>query len=115
MTHPSIIWGAFARSVGTVARSMRPVASMAVVNSHSPAVELLSIANPVAAFLNFGRLCANAGKCFSLLRSLVQHPQKSGRSGFHRFQFAPIPFVAAAHESNVAKGSCHERQSACKR
>lgn len=48
MIRSSIIRGAFARSFGTVVRSMRPVASMAVVNSHSPAAELLSIENPVA-------------------------------------------------------------------
>ena len=40
-----------------------------------------------------------------LLRSLVQHPEKSGRSVFHGFRFAPVPLCAVAHASNMHRGA----------
>lgn len=51
-----------------------------------------------------------------LLRSLVHDANQPTCGFFHRFQFAPIrlPSLLSAHESNVAKGSCHERQVSCK-
>ena len=58
--------------------------------------------------LNFCRAFKAAGKP-SLLRALVQHPQKSGRSVFHRFQFSPVLCASVAHDKqhrrrNVGNG-----------
>lgn len=47
-------------------------------------------------------------------RSLVHDANQPTRGFFHGLKFSPIPSVAAAHESNIAKGSCHGRQVACK-
>jgi hypothetical protein len=59
---------------------------------------------------------STTGKCFSLLRALVQLRQKSTSCVFHALEFPPVglPSLLAAHESNVAKGLCHERQVTCK-
>ncbi|MER9912836.1 hypothetical protein NKJ71_19610 [Mesorhizobium sp. M0050] len=48
-----------------------------------------------------------AGKCF-LFFPLVQHPQKSGRSGFHLLFFAPaFPSVPVVHANNKARSKKH--------
>lgn len=65
--------------------------------------------------MNFCRTILAAGKLFSRFAFVNDLGQSTGRIA-QTLGFAPIrlPFVAAAHESNVARVSCHERQSACK-
>jgi hypothetical protein len=53
--------------------------------------------------LNFCRRFGSGKPSF--LRSLVQHPEKSGRSVAHGFQFAPVPLCAVAHVSNMHRGA----------
>jgi hypothetical protein len=53
--------------------------------------------------LNLCRPKSTAGKCFSFLRALVQHPQKSGRSVTHGFGFAPVHVLSLS-------ALCHVKQ-----
>jgi hypothetical protein len=59
---------------------------------------------------------STTGKCFSLLRALVHDANQSTGRVLVTLVFPPVGFLSllAAHESNVAKDLCHERQVPCK-
>lgn len=58
-----------------------------------------------------------AGKCFLFCSVALCSPFKllQEPNGVESILLRPNPFVAPAHESNVPKGLCHERQVSCKR
>lgn len=60
----------------------------------------------------FGTLSARSSSLFPF----VHDANQPANGIFLTFSFAPVrlPSLRIAHASNVAKGSCHERQSACK-
>jgi hypothetical protein len=88
---------------------------------------VLALAIPAALFSKpykgpCGLLICKLRGAFQALRSLLSFPlvpvsPKTTCGIFQTFSLAPVrlPSLLIAHESNVAKGLCHERQVPCKR
>jgi len=83
-------------------RTMLRAAAIFPVNAGTCARDLLNFCRP--------HVAAGKPSRVAFVNDCRQPANRIARA----LKLSPIPFVAAAHESNVAKGSCHERQVSCK-